>query len=166
MRICRIGVPRGAHEAVQTEAGRHSDAAHRGGVGGSALRSAPAAEGEKAAGALGAAAATAGTMGARSTSVNPAGACNWPGWVRQRSHMLRQSRCWHDAARVFTVRAAWPYRDRERAELGLRGHLRRITLAAGVTPDWSTLTVEGPTVSRGAHGHTWYEWTGTVDAMR
>ena len=37
-----------------------------------------------------------------------------------------------------------------------------MAVAAGATPDWSTLTVEGPTESTGLHGRTWYEWRATL----
>lgn len=41
--------------------------------------------------------------------------------------------------------AALPYRNDERATASLRGQLRLRAFADGVTPDWTTLIVEGPT---------------------
>lgn len=65
----------------------------------------------------------------------------------------------------MTYRAvtALPYDHLERATAGLRGHLRLIAADDGVTPDWSTLQVSGPTRSLDGRGHTWFEWIATVE---
>ena len=63
----------------------------------------------------------------------------------------------------FTATAALPFENRERATAGLRGRLRLLAVADGVTPDWSTLQVTGPTTSLDLRGRTWFEWTGTVE---
>ena len=65
---------------------------------------------------------------------------------------------------TLTATAAYPYVDGDRAALALRGELRRQAAAKGMIADWSTLAVEGPQEAPGAHGRTWYEWTGTVEA--
>jgi hypothetical protein len=65
---------------------------------------------------------------------------------------------------IYRAAAALPYDDLQRATAGLRGQLRIMTLADDVTPDWSTLTVEGPTETPGWHGRVWFEWTATVRA--
>jgi hypothetical protein len=63
----------------------------------------------------------------------------------------------------YIAAAALPYLDRERAAVGLRGQLRLMALAAAATPEWSTLTVTGPTEMLGDRGRTWFEWTATVE---
>ncbi len=63
----------------------------------------------------------------------------------------------------YVAAAALPYADRERATAGLRGQLRLMALAAAATPDWSTLSVTGPTEVLGARSRTWFEWTATVE---
>jgi hypothetical protein len=59
--------------------------------------------------------------------------------------------------------SALPYHDRERAIAGLRGQLRIMAATADATPDWVTLTDEGPTEAPGLHGATWIAWTATVE---
>ena len=63
----------------------------------------------------------------------------------------------------YVAAAALPYVGRERAAAGLRSQLRLMALAAAATPDWSTLTVPGPTEVLGARGRVWCEWTATVE---
>ena len=63
----------------------------------------------------------------------------------------------------WTAVAALPYEHHERAAAGLRGRLRLMAADEGVTPDWSTLTVTGPTTSLDGRGRTWFEWTATVE---
>jgi hypothetical protein len=72
----------------------------------------------------------------------------------------------HDHGVTYRAKAALPYLHHERAVTGLRGHLRKLTAAEGVTPDWSTLRVAGPVEVIGAHGVVWYEWTAEVDIQR
>jgi hypothetical protein len=35
---------------------------------------------------------------------------------------------------------------------------------AGLSPDWETLIVTGPTPTKDARGNTWFEWAATVRA--
>jgi hypothetical protein len=65
---------------------------------------------------------------------------------------------------IFTATTALPYEHLERATAGLRGQLRLLAADAGEVPDWSTLTVTGPTESVGAHGRSWYVWSAEVQA--
>ena len=58
--------------------------------------------------------------------------------------------------------AALPYEHVERATAGLRGRLQLMAADDGAVPDWSTLTVTGPTTSLDARGRTWFESTATV----
>jgi hypothetical protein len=64
---------------------------------------------------------------------------------------------------IYRAAAALPYDDRERATAGLRGQLRLTAFADGVTADWSTMVVEGPTEVVGRHDVLWFEWSGAVD---
>lgn len=68
-------------------------------------------------------------------------------------------------ASVYQAAAALPHRNRGRATEGLRGQLTIMALAAGLTPDWSTLAVTGPTEMAGTQQGARFEWTGRV-AMR
>ncbi len=63
----------------------------------------------------------------------------------------------------FTATVALPYDDPERATTRLRGELRHALATVGEVPDWTTLTVDGPTEVKGASGRTWYRWTATVE---
>jgi hypothetical protein len=63
---------------------------------------------------------------------------------------------------TFTATAAYPYVERDRATMGLRAALRHQPAIAGAEPDWSTLTVDGPTEVRGAHGRSWFQWQASV----
>ncbi len=53
---------------------------------------------------------------------------------------------------TYQAAAALPYNDRVRVVADLRGQLRLMALADGATPDWSTMTVEGPVEVTGLHG--------------
>jgi hypothetical protein len=70
-----------------------------------------------------------------------------------------------DSARVYQAAAALPHQNRGRATEGLREQLTIMALAAGLTPDWSTLAVTGPTEMTGIQHGARFEWTGRV-AMR
>ena len=63
---------------------------------------------------------------------------------------------------IYRAAAALPNDNRDRATLGLRGQLRLMALAGDGMPDWSTLTVAGPSAVVGARGRTWYEWRATL----
>jgi hypothetical protein len=65
---------------------------------------------------------------------------------------------------TFEARVAYTYVDAEPATLALRGEERRKAADRGMTPDWMTLTVEGPRQETGAYGVTWHTWTGPVRA--
>ncbi len=67
---------------------------------------------------------------------------------------------------TYRASTALPYSDRGRAVAGLRGQLRLTAIADGMTPDWSTMSVEGPVEGKGLHGAIWYEWSATVEAPR
>src|SRR3954453_3713673 len=58
--------------------------------------------------------------------------------------------------------AALPHRNRGRATEGLRDRLTIMAVAAGLTPDWSTLAVTGPTEMTGTQQGARFEWTGRV----
>ena len=66
---------------------------------------------------------------------------------------------------MLTARAAYPYVDRQLATAGLRGQLRIMAAAGGGTPDWSTLSVEGPDRATGLHGRILFEWTASVTVV-
>jgi hypothetical protein len=70
-----------------------------------------------------------------------------------------------DGAPVYQAAAALPHKNRGRATEGLRDRLTIMALAAGLTPDWSTLAVTGPTEMTGTQHAARFEWTGRV-AMR
>ncbi|NYJ06416.1 hypothetical protein [Petropleomorpha daqingensis] len=63
---------------------------------------------------------------------------------------------------IYRAAAALPYEDRSRALPGLRGQLRIMAVAAGTTPDWTTLTVAGPDERVGAQSPTRFEWHASV----
>ncbi len=63
---------------------------------------------------------------------------------------------------IYRAAAALSCNNREWATAGLRDQLRVMAIAAGATPDWSTLAVNGPIEIPGVHGRIWFEWTGTV----
>jgi hypothetical protein len=60
---------------------------------------------------------------------------------------------------MYRAAAALPFTDREAAIVGLQGQLTVMAAAAGASPDWSTLSVEGPTVP---HASGLSEWAATV----
>ena len=63
---------------------------------------------------------------------------------------------------IYRAAAALPHEDRARALDGLRGQLRIMAMAAGATPDWTTLTVAGPDEVAGAQARTRFEWHASV----
>ena len=65
---------------------------------------------------------------------------------------------------TLTATVAYPYLHADRAVRALRGELRQQSVAKGVRPDWSTMTVRGPREATGAHGRCWYVWDGPVSA--
>jgi hypothetical protein len=68
-------------------------------------------------------------------------------------------------ATIYQAAAAVSHQNRGRATAGLRDQLTIMALAAGLTPDWSTLAVTGPTEMTGTQHGARFEWTGRV-AMR
>lgn len=69
------------------------------------------------------------------------------------------------SAPIYQAAAALSHQNRGRATEGLRDQLTIMALAAGLTPDWSTLAVTGPTEMTGTQHGARFEWTGRV-AMR
>ena len=69
------------------------------------------------------------------------------------------------SAPIHQAAAALPHRNRGRATEELRDRLTIMALAAGLTPDWSTLAITGPTEMTGTQHGARFEWTGRV-AMR
>lgn len=69
------------------------------------------------------------------------------------------------SASTYQAAAALPHQNRGRATEALRDRLTIMALAAGLTPDWSTLVVTGPTEMTGTQHGARFEWTGRV-AMR
>ena len=65
-------------------------------------------------------------------------------------------------ATICQAAAALPHQNRGRATEGLRDQLTIMALAAGLTPDWSTLAVTGPTEMTGTQHGARFEWTGQV----
>jgi hypothetical protein len=63
---------------------------------------------------------------------------------------------------IYRAAAALPHDDRESAAAGLRGQLQIMAVAAGATPDWTTLAVGGPTEMADAERWTRFEWTASV----
>ena len=63
----------------------------------------------------------------------------------------------------YRAAAALPYDDRERATAGLQAQLRVMVGCDDMTPDWTTLAVDGPTEAPGMRGRSWFEWTATVE---
>ena len=63
---------------------------------------------------------------------------------------------------IYRAAAALPHDDRDLATADLRGQLRLMAVAAGGTPNWSTLEVRGPVQVVGLHRAVWHEWTATV----
>jgi hypothetical protein len=68
-------------------------------------------------------------------------------------------------ATVYQAAAALSHQNRGRATEELRDQLTIMALAAGLTPDWPTLAVSGPTEMTGTQHGARFEWTGRV-AMR
>jgi hypothetical protein len=67
---------------------------------------------------------------------------------------------------TFRATAVLPYDNLDRATAGLRGRLRMVITDhdADLSPDWATLVVTGPTMTKDARGNTWFECTATVQA--
>jgi hypothetical protein len=65
-------------------------------------------------------------------------------------------------ATTHTAAAALAHRNRGRATEELRDQLTIMARAAGLTPDWSTLAVTGPTEMTGTQDGARFEWTGRV----
>lgn len=63
---------------------------------------------------------------------------------------------------ALTAAAALPRDDRECAVAALRNQLVVMADSAGGTPDWTTLTVTGPTEMPGAQDGARFEWTASV----
>jgi len=63
---------------------------------------------------------------------------------------------------IYKAAAALPHDNRESALDALRGQLRIMAVAAGATPDWTTLAVTGPMHMAGAEERTRSEWTASV----
>jgi hypothetical protein len=63
---------------------------------------------------------------------------------------------------IYRAAAALPHANRRRATDGLAGQLRIMALAAGATPDWTTLAVTGPTEMAGVQDRARFEWTASV----
>jgi hypothetical protein len=65
---------------------------------------------------------------------------------------------------IYQAAAALPHANRATAVHGLEGRLRIMAMAAGGTPDWTTLAVTGPTEVDGAPEQARFEWTASVAA--
>ena len=63
---------------------------------------------------------------------------------------------------IYRAAAALPHENRTEALDGLRGQLRVMAVAAGATPDWTTLTVAGPDEVVGAQQRMRFEWHASV----
>jgi hypothetical protein len=63
---------------------------------------------------------------------------------------------------IYKAAAALAHANRESATAGLRGQLRIMAVAAGATPDWTTLAVAGPTEMAGTEDRMRFEWTASV----
>jgi hypothetical protein len=63
---------------------------------------------------------------------------------------------------IYRAAAALPHEDRSRALDGLRGQLRIMAVAAGATPDWTTLRVAGPDEVADAQQRMRFEWHASV----
>ena len=67
-----------------------------------------------------------------------------------------------ESAVICRAAAALPHRDRARAVDGLRRQLWVMAVAADAAPDWTTLTVTGPTEVPGTEPATRFEWRASV----
>ena len=63
---------------------------------------------------------------------------------------------------IYQAAAAVPHANSEWATYGLACQLRVMAVAAGATPDWTTLAVTGPTEVAGAQDRARFEWTASV----
>jgi hypothetical protein len=65
-------------------------------------------------------------------------------------------------ATIYQAAAALQHQNRGRATEALRDQLTIISLAVGLTPDWSTLAVTGPTEMTGTQHGARFEWMARV----
>lgn len=63
---------------------------------------------------------------------------------------------------ILRAAAALPHDDRERAVEELQAQLRVMAAAAAVVPDWTTLTVTGPTEMTAMDERSWFEWAASI----
>jgi hypothetical protein len=63
---------------------------------------------------------------------------------------------------ILRAAAALPHDDRERAVEELQAQLRVMAAAAAVVPDWTTLTVTGPTEMTAMDDRSWFEWAASI----
>ena len=66
------------------------------------------------------------------------------------------------STRIYQAAAALPHTNRDWATYGLVNQLRIMSVAAGATPDWTTLVVTGPVEVDGAPERARFEWTARV----
>jgi hypothetical protein len=85
--------------------------------------------------------------------------------LRRVGQRLRLQAIGSGGAPIYQAAAALPHKNRGRATKALRDQLTIMAFAAGLTPDWSTLAVTGPTEMTGTQQGARFEWTGRV-AMR
>ncbi len=65
---------------------------------------------------------------------------------------------------LYRAAASLPSEDQEQASAELRRQLRVIVGVVGVTPDWTTFRIDGPTHVPGWGGQSRFEWSATVSA--
>ncbi len=65
---------------------------------------------------------------------------------------------------LYRAAASLPSEDQEQASAELHRQLRVIAGAVGVTPDWTTFRIDGPTHVPGRGGQSRFEWSATVSA--
>ena len=66
------------------------------------------------------------------------------------------------STRIYQAAAALAHTDRACAAHGLVDQLRIMSVAAGATPDWTTLVVTGPVEVDSAPERARFEWTASV----
>ena len=66
------------------------------------------------------------------------------------------------STRTYQAAAALAHTNRECATHGLVNQLRIMSVAAGATPDWTTLVVTGPVEVDSAPERARFEWTASV----
>jgi hypothetical protein len=99
------------------------------------------------------------------TEVGPSGRPRLVARLRRAGQRRRPQAIGSGGATIHQAAAAVAHQNRGRATEGLRDQLTVMALAAGLTPDWSTLAVTGPTEMTGTQHGARFEWTGRV-AMR